>query len=253
LEYTRSIVTGFTAQAESFNSSPVATDGGLLDAILALAQPRSDERWLEAACGPGLIARRLAPHVTAVDGYDLTPAMIDVARREAAAAGLANVSFAVGDATALPVPGDSFDGAVSRFSLHHIPLPGRLLVELRRVVKPGGRILIADPVADADPEAAAWSQAIERLRDPSHWASLSLGQMHTAVERAGLTIEQENLMALNLDFDDWLARGGTDAAARALVEQALTHPPAHTAAFVVTERGGRRTLHLQMWLARLRV
>jgi SAM-dependent methyltransferase len=252
LEHTRSIVTGFTAQAESFNSSPVATDGGLLDAILALAEPRSDERWLEAACGPGLIARQLAPHLTAVEGYDLTPAMIDIARREAAAAGLANVGFAVGDATSLPVPDDSFDGAVSRFSLHHIPLPGRLLVELRRVVKPGGRIVIADPVADADPEAAAWSQEIERLRDPSHWASLSLGQMHAAVEHAGLMIEQERLMALNLDFDDWLARGGAAPADHTLVELALKHPPAHAAAFVVTGHGGRRTLGLQMWLARLR-
>jgi ubiquinone/menaquinone biosynthesis C-methylase UbiE len=190
LEHTRSIVTGFTAQAESFNTSQVATDDGLLNAILALAEPR-DERWLEAACGPGLIARRLAPCVAVVDGYDLTPAMIEIARREAAAAGLANVGFAVGDATALPVPDDSFDGAVSRFSLHHIPLPGRLLAELRRVVKPGGRVVIADPLADADPDAAAWSQEIE-------------------------------------------------------------HRPPHAAAFVVAEHGGRRTLSLQMWLARLR-
>jgi SAM-dependent methyltransferase len=210
LGHTRSIVTGFTAQAESFNSSPVATDDGLLDAILALA------------------------------------------RREAAAAGLANASFAIGDATALPVPRDCFDGAVSRFSLHHIPLPGRLLVELRRAVKPGGRIVIADIVADSDPEAAAWSEEIERLRDPTHWASLNLGQMHTAVERARLTIERESLIALSLDFDDWLARGGTAPADHALVELALNNPPAHAAAFVVTGHGGRRTLHLQMWLARLR-
>jgi ubiquinone/menaquinone biosynthesis C-methylase UbiE len=253
LEHRRSIVTGFTAQAESFNTSQVATDSGLLDAILAVAEPHPDERWLEVACGPGLIARRLAPHVAAVDGYDLTPAMIDIARREAGAAGLTNASFAVGDANALPVADNNFDGAVSRFSLHHIPLPGRLLAELGRVAKPGGRIVIADPLADADPDAAAWSQEIERLRDPTHWASLSLAQMHMAVKRAGLTIEQETLIALNLDFDDWLGRGEADAADRALVEDALEHPPAHAAAFVVTEHGGRRSLGLQMWLARLRV
>jgi SAM-dependent methyltransferase len=253
LEHTRSIVTGFTAQAESFSTSQVATDGGLLDAILAAAEPRPDERWLEAACGPGLIARRLAPHVTAIDGYDLTPAMIDVARRDAAAAGVTNASFAVGDATALPVAGDSFDGAVSRFSLHHIPLPGRLLAELGRVVKPGGRIVIADTVADADPAAAAWSQEIERLRDPTHWASLSLAQMHRAARRAGLAIEHERVIALSLDFDDWLVRGGVESGAHDLIERALEDPPPHAAAFVVTDAGGRRTLNLQMWLARLRV
>jgi hypothetical protein len=69
---------------------------------------------------------------------------------------------------------------------------------------------------------------------------------------AGLTIEQESLTALNVDFDDWLARSGAAPADHALVELALKHPPAHAAAFVVTGHGGRRTLSLQMWLARLR-
>jgi SAM-dependent methyltransferase len=253
VEHTRSIVTGFTAQAESFNASQVATDAGLLDAILAAAQPRAQDRWLEAACGPGLIARRLAPMVAAVEGYDLTPAMVEVARREAAAAGLANVGFEVGDATALPVPDDSFDGAVSRFSIHHIPLPVRLLTELRRVVRPGGRIVIADTLADADPEAAAWSQEIERLRDPTHWASLRLTELHVALQRAGLTVEHERVLALDLDFDDWLARGGGDPADHALIQHALEHPPAQARTFVVSEAGGRRRLGLQMWLGRLRV
>ena len=251
--HTSSVVAGFTAQAESFSSSQVATDAHQLDAIIAIADPRTGERWLEAACGPGLIGRRLAPRVGEVEGYDLTPAMIDVARREATAAQLDNIRFAVGDATALPVPADRFDGAVTRFSIHHIPLPARMLRELRRVVKPGGRIVVADILADADPDVAAWSETVERLRDPTHWASLSLPQMHATVERAGLAVEQETVLALELDFDDWLHRAAADASDQALVEQAVARQPAHAAAFVVTERGGRRILGLQMWLARLRV
>jgi ubiquinone/menaquinone biosynthesis C-methylase UbiE len=251
--HTDSVITAFTAQAESFNTSQAATDVGLLDAIVTMADPRPGERWLEAACGPGLIARRLARDVGEVEGYDITPAMIDIARREALAAELGNVRFQVGDATALPVAADSFDGAVSRFSIHHIPLPERMLRELARVVKPGGRIVLADPVADADPDAAAWSQALERLRDPTHWASLSLPQMHAIVARAGLTIEEEAVVPLELDFDDWLHRGEADASDQALVQHSLTHQPPHSVAFVVAEHGGRRILRLQMWLARLRL
>lgn len=251
--HTHSVVTGFTAQAETFNASQVATDASLLDEIISIADPRPGERWLEAACGPGLIARRLAPRVGEVEGYDLTPAMIEVARREATADGLQNVRFEVGDATALPVPAGRFNGAVTRFSIHHIPLPARMLRELGRVVRPGGRIVVADTVADADPDAATWSQTVERLRDPSHWASLSLPQMRTAVERAGLVVEQEALIPLEVDFEDWLHRGAADVSDQTLVEQAVCHQPAHAAAFVVAERDGRRILRLQMWLARLRV
>lgn len=247
------MIAGFTAQAESFSSSRVATDAEQLDAIIAIGDPRPGERWLEAACGPGLIARRLAPRVGEVHGYDVTPAMIAVARREAIAHGLENVRFEVGDATALPVPDGRFDGALTRFSIHHIPLPARMLRELGRVVRSGGRIVLADTIADAEPGAAAWSQTIERLRDPTHWASLSLPQMHATVERAGLAVEQETVIGLELDFDDWLHRGGADAADQALVEYAVAQQPAHAAAFVVTERAGRRILRLQMWLARLRV
>ncbi len=252
-EHTRSIVSGFTAQAESFNSSQVATDARLLDAILALAEPGPEERWLDAACGPGLIARRLAPAVAEVQGYDLTPAMIAVARREAGASGLANAHFQTGDATALPVAADCFDGAVSRFSIHHIPLPVRLLTELGRVVKTGGKVILADPLADPDPAAAAWSQEIERLRDPTHWASLSLTSLHAVIAEAGLAIEDERVLPLKLDFDDWLSRGEAEAGARELVERALLRPPEHASAFVVEAAGAQRTLQLQMWLARLRV
>src|SRR4051812_40017232 len=127
----------FAHQADSFARSPTMTLAETLDVLVDLVPEDPEARWVEVACGPGLIARALAPRVGSVIGTDLTPAMIDKARADAAATGARNVTFEVGDATALDLPDDSLDGAITRFSLHHIPAPVRVLEEMRRVVKPG--------------------------------------------------------------------------------------------------------------------
>lgn len=211
-----------------------------LDELVRFAAPSRDERWLEAACGPGLIARRLAAVAGSVVGVDATPAMIEVARREAP-----DLDFRVGDATALELADGELDGAVTRFSLHHIPVPSRVVAELARVVRPGGKVVIADHLVDDDADAAAWETEVERLRDPSHWAALSLGRLRSLGERAGLTLEEERIVPLALDFEDWLARGGGP---RELVVAALGERPG--GAECLSVRDG--ILHLRMWLARWR-
>jgi SAM-dependent methyltransferase len=178
-----------------------------------------------------------------VVGIDATPAMIAVARREAA--GRANVRFAVGDVTALEFPDGAFDGAVTRFSLHHIPVPGRVVAELARVVRPGGSVVVADHVLDDDADAAAWATEVERLRDPSHWAALPLRRLRALGERAGLALEEERLVPLALGYEDWLARGGGPCA---LVERALAERPGGAECLRVADG----VLHLRLWLGRWR-
>jgi len=247
------IIEEFTRQAETFNAAAVANAPGMLEALIELAEPAPDERWLEAACGPGIVSRALAPRTGSVLGVDATPAMIEVARREAAAAGLANTGFATADVTALAFPDGEFDGAIARFALHHIPVPGRALVELARVVRPGGKVILADHIADEDAAGMAWSQEIERLRDPSHWAALTVGRLRELGAKAGLELEAEHLLPLLLDFDDWLARGSGGAQGGALVERALVDRPGGTESFRVRIRDdGSRVLELRLWLARWR-
>jgi ubiquinone/menaquinone biosynthesis C-methylase UbiE len=243
------LVAEFTRQAETFNTSAVATGADMLDALVELAAPGPTERWLDAACGPGIVCRRLAGHVGAVHGVDLTTAMIEVARREATAAGLSNVTFAVGDATALGLPDASFDGAISRFAIHHVPVPSRLVGELARLVRPGGRVVLADHLADDDGDAGAWAQEIERLRDPSHWCSLPLHRLRGLAEHAQLQFEQERIVPLRIDFEDWLERGSTGPGARPLIERALAERPGGSEHFRVAESGGRRVLELVLWLS----
>lgn len=77
------LVAEFTHQAESFNASPSSHAASALDAVVGLIPRAPAERWLEAACGPGIVSRALAARVGSVHGVDLTPAMVEVARREA--------------------------------------------------------------------------------------------------------------------------------------------------------------------------
>jgi ubiquinone/menaquinone biosynthesis C-methylase UbiE len=246
----RELTTAFTAQAEGFNRSSAANDTALLDAMLDLAAPQTSDAWLEAACGPGVISRRLAPQVRSVHGIDLTPAMVELARRSAASAGTENATFAVGDATETELTDGSLDGAITRFSLHHIPVPARVLDELARIVRPGGAIVVADHVADEDADAYAWSQEVERLRDPSHWASLTVQRLRGLGSAAGLRLTGETLVPIELDLDDWLHRGSSDPEIHRLVERALRGRPSSARRFAVRTGTGSRILGLEVWIGR---
>lgn len=244
------IVSEFTHQAATFNASPVMSSAETLQTLLDVIPSAKDQRWLEVACGPGLISRALAPRVGSVHGVDITQAMIDLARSEAKAAGLTNAEFSVGDATALPFEDASFDGAVTRFSLHHIPVPGRCVGEMARVVRPGGWVVLGDHVTDSDQEAAAWHQEVERLRDPSHWACLTPKQLRRLAERAGLALEEERLIPIVLDFEEWLTRGSGGPSMRQLVATALAERPEGCDAYRLgSEPNGKPTLHLRYWLS----
>jgi SAM-dependent methyltransferase len=243
----------FAFQADSFARSPAMSLAETLGVVVDLAPADPAARWVEVACGPGLIARALAPRVGSVLGVDLTPAMVEKARAEVASAGVENVSFELGDATALDLPDASFDGAITRFSLHHIPAPVRVLEEMRRVVKPGGWVLVADFVTDEDGEAAAWREEIERLRDPSHWALLTPSRIEALGERVGLIPDERREVPFVIDFEEWLSRGSGGPANAAVIERLVGEAPAAARSFVVRGEGAGRTLGYRNSLHRWRV
>jgi SAM-dependent methyltransferase len=243
------IVREFTGQSEAFNAAPVMRSADTLGRLLDLLPAAAGERWLDAACGPGLVVRGLAPRVGEVRGVDMTPAMVELARREAGREGIENGVFSVGDATALEFEPGSFDGAVTRFSLHHIPVPGRVVDELARVVRSGGAIVLADHVTSDDVEAAAWHQEIERLRDPSHWGCLTPRGLRRLGERAGLVLEREQVVPFTLDFEEWLARGSGGERSGDLIARALQERVPAPEVFRVHAGDGGRLLDLRYSLS----
>jgi SAM-dependent methyltransferase len=250
--YEESIRDEFTHQTDAFARSPAMTAAATLGSLVELVPADPAARWLETACGPGIVSRGIAARVGSVRGVDLTPAMVEKAGAEAAAAGIGNVEFSVGDATALEFEDGSFDGAVNRFSLHHIPVPQRVLEEMERVVRPGGYVVLADHLTDADADAAAWHEEIERLRDPSHWACLTRERLLAAGGAAGLALDEEQVIPLDLDFEEWLGRGSGGAGAAALIERLLGAAPASAESFRVSGGGDERRLLLRNSVTRWR-
>jgi SAM-dependent methyltransferase len=124
--------------------------GSLLDRVAAdvgTVVPHA-ARVLEVGCGPGRLSIRLARrHGLDVTGLDLDPAMIERARANAGrldgAAGRAP-TFLVGDVASLAFGDRSFDLVVSTLSMHHWADPAAGLVEIGRVLRPGGRALVWD-------------------------------------------------------------------------------------------------------------
>ena len=125
---------------------------------LAIGQIQAGETVLDIGCGAGmdllLAARRAGPEGRAI-GVDMTDAMVERARNSAAAAGLSQVEVRKGDATALPVDDGSVDVVSSNGVLNLVPEKERGFAEIVRVLKPGGRLHLADIALDMElPEEA---------------------------------------------------------------------------------------------------
>jgi arsenite methyltransferase len=121
---------------------------------------------IDLGCGGG-IDTILAAHAVAPDGraigLDMLPEMLAVAARNAAAAGVTNVEWLQGQIEAIPVPEASVDAVISNGVINLSPRKSRAFAEVFRILRPGGRMVVADIVVDEDlppqvlTSAAAWA------------------------------------------------------------------------------------------------
>ena len=130
-------------------------------ALLAAAAFRPGERVVEIGCGAGgltrAIAAAVAPSGEAV-GLDVSPALLRLARDRAGTA--PGIRFVLGDAAAMLPEGVPFDRLVSRFGVMFFADPPAAMANLRRMLRPGGRL---DFAVWAAPEANPWSSAVMAL------------------------------------------------------------------------------------------
>jgi arsenite methyltransferase len=114
---------------------------------VALGALDSGERVVDVGCGAGidsLIAARMVAPTGSVIGVDMTPAMLDKARRSAADAAVDNAEFRQGFGEELPVPDGWADVVISNGVLNLMPDKLAALTEMARVLGPGGRLQIGD-------------------------------------------------------------------------------------------------------------
>jgi arsenite methyltransferase len=147
---------GYTAG--ELNGVPGEANLGLgCGAPLAFLALQPGEAVLDLGSGPGLDALLAARQVGAegrVIGVDMTPAMLQRARRAAARAEAWHVEFREGRLEALPVASSSVDAVTSNCVINLVPDKGAVFREVARVLRPGGRLVISDILLDGTLPAA---------------------------------------------------------------------------------------------------
>jgi SAM-dependent methyltransferase len=134
------VARGYAAWAPKYDSLPnfiLAVEEPVVASLLARVQPG---RALDAACGTGRHSVTLVAHGHDVIGVDQSPEMLELAVTK-----VPDAEFRVGDVTELPIPDDSIDLVLCGLALSHLRDIGPAIAEFRRVLRPGGRLIVTDP------------------------------------------------------------------------------------------------------------
>ena len=177
---------------------------------VAVAELNEGETVLDLGSGGGidvlLSARRVSPTGT-VYGLDMTDEMLELARANARAAGATNVHFLKGLIEAIPLPAESVDVVISNCVVNLSPEKPKVLAEIVRVLRPGGRVGISDIVAEDHLSAS------DRAERGSHVGCIA-GALSESEYREGLTAA--GLAGVEVEFTHQVADGMHGAIVRAL-------------------------------------
>lgn len=171
---TRSEAFFATASAE-WDALRVSMFGARADLTAALALLDPATVIGDLGCGTGELTASLAPHVAHVHAIDASAPMLAAARARVGAA--PNVTLAEGTLESLPLADASLDAAVMLLVLHHVADPARALAEVRRVLRPNGRLLVADMRAHSHEEYRSQMGHV--------WLGFDADALSTWLERAG--------------------------------------------------------------------
>ena len=199
-EHLSLVQTEFTSQATIWSGS---VPPGLRDLVAGL-ELRQRDVVLDVAAGSCRVSRATAPLVHHVTAVELTAAMLNTGRKLARQEGLENIAFQLGAAEQLAFDDNSFDVAITRYSFHHFVDPERVLTEMARVTKPGGRVIIIDILSPDDVALAESYNYYERLRDPSHTHAPSMRELKRWYEKHGLIVLNSQAKIDSQDLEGWM-------------------------------------------------
>jgi len=230
----------FGATAQNYVDTPILRDRDDLATMVEWAAPQPNDISLDVSTGGGHAALAMAPHVARITVSDLTPQMLAAAQGFLQGKGITNASYVIADAEVLPFLNDTFDIVTVRIAPHHYPNVQTAAHEMARVLKPGGRLVMIDNIAPADPALDALANDWEQRRDPSHVREYTRDEWLAMLAAAGLRVTRQVAQRHTYEYTSWIERmrTPTDVAAR-LAADILAAPPAARAYFEVVEADGR--------------
>ena len=170
-------------QTKPFANEPRETARLLIDFgyVVQLLDLRPGMSLVELGCGPGWMTRFAARHGLEAAGYDIAPKMIEIAREVAAAEGV-DATFEVGDMETLDL-GHRYDTALVYDAVHHTPRADLVFAAAHRALKPGGRLLLAEPNWKHRYQGRSASERVRRHRARLHAAPLQEAPARGGVRR----------------------------------------------------------------------
>ena len=206
----------FTRAAHAF----AERSAGRFDVLnpVEFSRTQSGEVVIEVGGGTGNFISKFEELASVAVVFDLTLEMLGVARER-----FPGLALVAAEGERLPVRSRSVDLAMTAQALHHIWRPVEVLKELRRVVAPGGRVLVMDSVSTERKEEMEAMNELDTLRDPSHAAFRSPTTMKVIVRTAGLEIVDEHLSVSKQLLSEWMWPGefadGTIEKVRGFIEE----------------------------------
>lgn len=238
----------FKRQAETLSIAPVFTDSEVLEQIHAAIKPTRTMNLLDLGCGPGIVTTAMAPDVREIVAYDLTPEMLDKARKRCQEAGLENVRFELGRAEHLPFEDESLDCVVTRLTIHHFLDPRRVMSEAVRVTRRSGKVVVADVVSSENDEEATLHNALETLRDPTHVRMFSPSDLLELIQSARLRITSTATWEMKRDFDEWIRITNAPERVKPLYTVMVTLAKAGIHAGINLHFNGKTVVFTHRWL-----
>ena len=164
---------GWSANADEYDRLTGSITGRMTGALLDAAAARPGERVLDVGCGPGHLCAAAAERGLVATGVDLAAGMVQRAARS-----YPGIAFHQADVEDLPFADASFDAVVGAFVVNHLPRPERGAAELRRVLRPRGRLVLA--MWDAPERVALFGLLEEAMRR----ARVDTAAAHRLLEQA---------------------------------------------------------------------
>ncbi|GAB3665473.1 hypothetical protein GCM10028791_41230 [Echinicola sediminis] len=194
------IVKQFSKQAGAYTS--IASHSDSLDKLISISSPTKSDNVLDIACGSGIVSCKFAKYTHHVTGIDMTQGMLDEAKKLQARHNLTNVTWQIGDVESLPYEDDRFSIVISRFGFHHFLNPFKVLSEMKRVCKLEGKVLVID-VSLPDSKINKYNE-MEKNRDYSHVAALSLTEFSNLFEKVGFKNLNRDFYSMQIELKEQL-------------------------------------------------
>jgi SAM-dependent methyltransferase len=213
----------FGAVANAYLNSSVHAQGADLQRLAAAARAMDRPLALDLGCGAGHASFALANGGARVTACDVSHEMLAVVADEAGRRGLDGLQTRQSPAEALPFDDASFDLAATRFSAHHWTDAQAAFAEVRRVLRPGGTLIVIDAVAPEQPLFDTILQTVEILRDPSHVRDYRVSEWNRLLVGAGFAAPHCDQWKLRMEFDVWVGRMRTPPLQAQAIRELLAH------------------------------